>query len=802
MKDRKTAARMISGMAKQSLRASRLRNLFVMVTIVLASALLTAILLFAAGQKQLQKNELSHRQQVGYYNLTKEQAEALKKDGRLAFWIERKAGILSGMDGFDIMPCYVSQLSDRIRVGELKAGALPEREDEIAVQGAMLEKMGVEPKVGGSVTLSFYDGSTARFTVCGILKGGETSKQFPVFFSKKYGENGNQLKNMPYEIYATLKEAGEMSAEVCRELMYTIGEDAGIKRKNVSPSRAYLNTLSLDTQSVMIYGLVGAVILLAGVLVVYGVFYLSVVGRIRQFGQLRTIGMTKRQIKKFVSREGSSLFLRAAPIGILIGGIAGYVLIPQGFLLKHALWTAAIVFGVVFVITMASIHKPARLAASVSPMEALRYLPRDGVTKAGSKKICRRLTPFHFGIMNFSRNKKKALVTMVSLALGGILFLTAATYMSSLDKENYARQGYFTEAEFHINFSDSAIELEQNGMSGLQAREILSQEMVREISAIEGVKKVTETKSFGVRFDYPKNEEFGDQDAVWPMTREEMEEIPQYLKEGSADTEQLMSGDYILVAGNETAEEIFGWKFEVGDQIRFHFYDGERMAEKEVTVLGSLNEQYVLDNKRLECWFLMPEQAILSWITYENINASLQVSTEEEKEEAVGEALAEIVEKRPELRMETLAERRVAYTQNANQQFFAISGLSIFIMMFSILSMMNTLITNIVTRKQELAMLESIGMGKGQTMRMLFGESLLLTAVTIGVTMTIGTLCGFALCRLLDRIGAFYMAFRFPAAFALGYAGVLIGVPLLITFVSVHSFSRESLVERLRGTEC
>ena len=118
-----------------------------------------------------------------------------------------------------------------------------------------------------------------------------------------------------------------------------------------------------------------------------------------------------------------------------------------------------------------------------------------------------------------------------------------------------------------------------------------------------------------------------------------------------------------------------------------------------------------------------------------------------------------------------------------------------------------------MTRKQELAMLESIGMSKGQIRKMLLGESLLLVGVTVGVTMTIGTLCGYILCRMLRGcgyilcrmlrgIGAVYMQFRFPFEFALGYVVVLILVPLLITIVSMKSFAREALVERLRGMEC
>ena len=157
---------------------------------------------------------------------------------------------------------------------------------------------------------------------------------------------------------------------------------------------------------------------------------------------------------------------------------------------------------------------------------------------------------------------------------------------------------------------------------------------------------------------------------------------------------------------------------------------------------------------------------------------------------------------RPELSLEAYADREVAYSQTANSVFGTISGLAIFIMMFSILSMMNTLITNIVTRKQELAMLESIGMAKGQIRKMLLGESLILVLAAVGVTMTIGTVFGYVLTNLLHNGGAFYITFKFPLTFSLAYAVVLIAVPLIITLVSMKSFSKEALVERLRGAEC
>ena len=802
MNEKKTASKMIALMSKQSLKSSRMRNFFVMITIVLASALLTAILMFAIGQKQQVKNDLSHRQQVVYFNLTDKQVENLQADERISYQVKAKLGVRTQMDGFDVMPCYLSDLSDEIRVfATLEQGELPKEEYEIAVQAAMLKKMGIAPEIGSKLKLDFYDGSVETFTVSGILNGSEKVTQFSILLSESYAENGSQLKDVPYEIYAKIYDAADMGAWECKETMFRIGKEAGIDRKNISPSKAFLDSLSVNMQFVMLYGVVGAVILLACVLVIYGVFYLSVIGRIHQFGQLRTIGVTKKQMKKFVSHEGRMLYLRSVPIGILIGSMAGYFIIPDGFHIWNTLWIIVLVFAVIYVITMISVHKPARLAAAVSPMEALRYVSQDGMKKSANKKLCRKLSPMGLGLMNFSKNRKKAIITMISLSLGGILFMTAATYMSSFDKTKYTRQGYFADAEFHIEYAQSAIELNENGMSGMQAEMPLDSEMVQEISSLDGVKKVTEIKSFGVRFDYPKNDEYGNDDMIYPLTEEETKEIAQYLEDGSCDYDKLMSGDYILTADNDNVAEIYGWEFTVGDTIALHYYDGSKMVEKDVTILGILNDEYNLEHDGLEGWFLMPEQALLSWLSYDSLNAHLLVSTDTDKEETVQEALTEMLEKKSELNLETYAERKIVYEQIVNQMFAAISGLAIFIMMFSILSMMNTLITNIVTRKQELAMLEAIGMNKIQIRKMLLGESLFLVLATVGVTTTIGTLSGYALSNMLYNMGAFYMAFQFPMNLALIYAGVLIAVPLLITFVSMHSFSKEALVERLRGME-
>ena len=117
---------MIARMAKASLRASRMRNGFVMLTIVLASALLMGILMFAVGQQEQTQRNLTHAQQVGYYNLTETQVEALQRDERIAYQIQVKTGVPTELDGFSVVPYYVSEMSDH-RWAPSPRGASPRR---------------------------------------------------------------------------------------------------------------------------------------------------------------------------------------------------------------------------------------------------------------------------------------------------------------------------------------------------------------------------------------------------------------------------------------------------------------------------------------------------------------------------------------------------------------------------------------------------------------------------------------------------------------------------------------------------
>lgn len=800
MNDKKVQSHMISLMAKKSLRSGRLRNIFVMTTIFLSVSLLSVILLFASGTREETKRQLKSSQQAIYFDLTPGQLEALHQDERLSYLLEEKTGITTELADCSITPRYISELSGQIKTGTLKDGTLPNAFHQAAVQAEFLEKIGVKPAIGNSFEIEFYDGSRERFEVSGLLDGSPSVKNFSLILSRDYAETGPQLSGQTYSVYAKIDGSEQLGKEECRELIYQIGTDAGMEYKYISPSKAFLDSLDTDPQMVMMSLCIGTVILLACVLVIYGVFYISVIGRIHQFGQLRTLGMTRRQIRKLVKKEGSSLFIRVFPLGILAGGIAGYLIKPNGWSFRNA---APIFLGVIavnYAITMISVLKPAKIAANISPIEALRYNTQDEMQQEGNKKICRNLSPLGLGFMNFTKNKRKTVITMLSLGLGGILFVVAATYMTSFDKELYSRQLYFKEGEFDILIPASAVALDENGLSGIQSHTPFDDTLYQKIIQIPGVTKISRHKEFGVQFDYHKNDEYGENNMISLLSEAETKDLEKNLKEGSADYDKLMSGNYVMIRGNDVAGEIYGWEFTVGDSVTFHYWDGAKVQEREAEILGILQDTY----KPLpEGWFFLPETVLTGWADFDNFDNRWIVSTNPSQEAAAGESLRKILQDEPLLTMETLQERRDMDRTSISKLFSAITGLSIFIMMFSILSMMNTLITNIVTRKQELAMLQSIGMTKKQMRRMILSECFTLAGINLLITILFGSGAGYALCVLLERVGGIhYMAFRFPVWFLLAYAGILLLVPAVITITAMHQFSREALVERLHGMEC
>lgn len=128
-------------------------------------------------------------------------------------------------------------------------------------------------------------------------------------------------------------------------------------------------------------------------------------------------------------------------------------------------------------------------------------------------------------------------------------------------------------------------------------------------------------------------------------------------------------------------------------------------------------------------------------------------------------------------------------------------GLSAFIIGFALINLINTLVSNAMSRKQEFATLCSIGMSGSQLKKMIIGEGLILAAKNIVITVVFGTVAGYAMIQIMREFNATYLHWHFPAWYMLGYVGMVLIVPALISVVITKILEKKTLVERLREVE-
>ncbi len=165
----------------------------------------------------------------------------------------------------------------------------------------------------------------------------------------------------------------------------TVLEDCGLTNIEFSTNMTYTAEMqhSIFMENLPMYG--GMVLVfLAGFLIIFNVFQISVASDIQFYGKLKTLGMTRKQIRKLIYGQGNRLSLIGIPAGLIVGYLLGIVLVPAlitttevkpNVSANPVIFIGSAVFSYMTVI--ASCMLPAHLAGKVSPMEALRYTDID-----------------------------------------------------------------------------------------------------------------------------------------------------------------------------------------------------------------------------------------------------------------------------------------------------------------------------------------------------------------------------------------------------------------------------------------
>ena len=355
-------------LAKNSLKSGKMRNLLIILTISLSIALMSGLALYIASMQTANSRQLENLQQVFFYDITEQQCDTLRLDSRISEMRVTKYGRRSEIENYVIWPMYIEQSEGKIQSAEISEGQYPSAENEIAVDVSYLERIGENLEIGDTISFSFYDGTQESFVLSGLTDTGSTSDVYPVYFSEQYAETGGQLKDTLFVAAAQIREAKSMTTNEFLDTIHAIGADCGIERPSIGENSAFVQSLTFNPKNMLIAVCIGLVVLCAGVVVIYSIFYISIINRIQYFGQLRTIGTTGKQIKRIVKREGALLFCIGAPSGLAMGSIFAWILNSEGWSwINFLIWGALIILAE-YIAVLYSISKPAKIASKVSPI--------------------------------------------------------------------------------------------------------------------------------------------------------------------------------------------------------------------------------------------------------------------------------------------------------------------------------------------------------------------------------------------------------------------------------------------------
>jgi putative ABC transport system permease protein len=792
--------KVIKKLANRSVKFNRTRNIFILITIVLSVSLLGVMSLTQSARHQKIKRQLDMMQHVIYENVNEEQMERLKVSDEMDFLSPAKLGQSFKLQNKMIRPVYFEKDTKSIKTKMIAEGNYPKKSNEIVVDKSMLKLFPNARNIGDSIKIKFLNGSEEEFIISGFYEEeNEDSSIYTILFSKEYSENGEQLKDVPYTALCKIKDADMMSKDEFLNTVIKVGKDAGIERKNINPNNFFADSLTISRGDILFIVLVSLGILFVSILVVYSIFYISVLENVQRFGQLRTIGTSEKQIKAIVRKEGAILFFRGTPIGLLISWGISYWIIPEGWSWKSTIILSLIIAIAEFITIIISIKKPANIASSISPVEASRFSVYDEKRLKETKKLHRKLSPLSMAKISIKRNKKKSFLTLVSLGIGGALFLMSATLIVSTSLEEYSRQGLYEQGEYIISFDYNTVQTIENGLTGAQLKNPMNEELIKRIESIPGVNRVDKLNKTSVKFDY--KDVANSKDLLSAFTREDIDTINKTLAKGNFNYDDMIKNDEILVADNQVAKEIYGWKFNIGDKVSLRYFDGNKEVQKSFKIIGSIGEpSNVTYNSG---WFMLPIEKLERLFPGINTTDTLVISINDFDRDGdkVEENLQNIIEENPLLEMDTLRQTIIEDKQSFDLINKAIIGLSGFIILFSLINLVNTIITNIVSRKREFAMLQSIGLSNRQLVRMIQFEGLGLSLGNLIITLVFGTLLGYGLIRVLQSVGATYLHYHFPIGYFIIYIFIVAMVSVVISSILVRLFQKESLVSRLQQTD-
>ena len=707
---------------------------------------------------------------------------------------------------------YMDRTGMELYKVKLKEGQLPQKENDIVVSKGILEALGQNGKIGDTITVPYQilkdDGldytKEKDFRICGFLADNESSKeqkQYTSLVSEAFLKAEIPVEQVKYRFLLQVNgQKGNTTADYT-ETIQNIARQFGISEDDMNINKEYLAANYVDPATIPVIVGIMLIVVLAGIITIYSVYYVSMNQRVREFGKLKAIGATKRQLRQIVLREGMGVALFAIPIGLLIGTVAVKVVLLQ--FVEHAKDSNVLITEAYKVVAKGevqlyywwmylSLMKPMRMAAKVSEIEAMRYQGGSKRQKS-SRKGYQFLNIGRLTKRNLAENKKKSTITIVSMAVTGIFVMMVATVLSCANPMESAKSSIVGQYEISPIVESGNKEHPEYEWAEVQKNNPLNEGLKQQIEELDGVERVdvfTALKVSGGPFEEKIGTEF-----INGVPEEYAEELKKGITEGNVTYEELKSGDKVILD-----RALLHWypDIKVGDKLKLNIHDGDNTFQKEIEV-AAIGE-YGRGLTNYNCLIMAKEGA--EKLTINNSSSYFQVIADKDYDEALEASLQAIVDGSGRLQMRTWKNEYDTWENAIQMTRGACYAFIIILAAISIMNLINTMINSVHVRKKELGMMQAIGMSDRQLMKMLQLEGIFYTVGTLIISIGVGSLAGYPLFLYAKRTGMFDIStYHYPVTAAIIIILTLFVIQMLLAIFIAKSVRKDSLIERIRFSE-
>lgn len=661
---------------------------------------------------------------------------------------------------------------------ELVKGNFPKKANEVVIEKWVLDNLGVKPEIGQKITIDLYGRKKKEtFVVSGILSDRVSAKSsgiMEIFLNRDFKKSNEKT-----DAYVRFKDDKNIV-----ENIYLVADDLGLDDEGISVNRMLLDAMGQleEIDYNLIYSAIAAAIVLA--IVVYGVFNISIIQRISEYGLIRAIGGKLSDIVKLLLTELLLIWLVSLPIGVAVGYLVAVLLkkVSGNVFTEMAVELSTIsvpieIIGFASVVSLLIIVFIVVLLAwkikRISPIDEIRGNIKTSVDKKRNQKMIRKrknnslsyskIIPIEIkmAMKNVLRNKSGFAITLISMCLGSVMFLASSFYSDLMEDQQKKLDEV---SKVNTDFKISMIPTKPM-YAGYSAKDIDN------IRSINGVEDVGEIRNLYARMFLKENQildkEYFKEENEWTYNKDVLagllvdcgngdkilksgvygyndtllKKLDKHLAKGNVNLKE-MNNEEVAIAMVPKNNGKYTVGVDIGDKLKVTFREdgisseeyfkmtdtGGKYITKEFKIVGIVNElvdysdYYVSDNS---VNLVLSNKQFEKFSGYKNAQiVNIEMKDDANREKVAKQIFAIANRTNGNVFADLTEERMTLAAMEENKQMFinAIIGI---LFLISIINIVNNIKYSMVSRRAEFGIIRAIGADNKMFRKIVLSEGLM-----------------------------------------------------------------------------